>query len=98
VPFQKGNRLGQKAKLFVKEINKAFERDRELLPRIVKKFLDCCEAGEPWAVQELANRLDGKAHQTVDVGIEHTVQTGDAASLTELLEAAARARTNPTVQ
>jgi hypothetical protein len=40
---------------------------RGALPRIAKRVVDLAEDGEMWAVQEIANRLDGKPKQAVEM-------------------------------
>lgn len=45
----------------------------EALDVIADKLLELATDGEQWAVQELANRLDGKAAQQL-------IHTGDAAN------------------
>ena len=39
--------------------------DGERLRKAAEKLLDCAAEGEPWAVRELADRLDGKPAQAV---------------------------------
>jgi hypothetical protein len=98
MPFQKGNKLGEKRMLFGNELRKALHRSPEKLRQIVQKLVDCAANGDMWAIKELADRLDGKAHQTIHGTFEHTVETGDERSLSERLEDSKRARTEPTVQ
>lgn len=45
-------------------------RDLKRLRTIAKRLIAKAEDGEPWAVLELANRLDGKPRQVVDVDAE----------------------------
>ena len=61
------------------------------LRRIADKLVACAVAGEPWAVAEVANRLDGRPHQETTMGV---IASGDPAQLTdaELLAIIASAR------
>ncbi len=42
--------------------------DGKRLRGAAEKLLDLAEAGEPWAVKELADRLDGKVAQSLTLG------------------------------
>lgn len=55
-------------------------------------------AGKPWALEHIAERMDGKATQVVHATVEHTVSTGDSASLEQRLQHSLSARTEHTVQ
>ena len=53
-----------------RQFNNALQRaiaqdDGKRLRGAAEKLLDLADAGESWAVRELADRLDGKPHQTV---------------------------------
>ncbi len=53
-----------------RQFNSALQRaiaqdDGKRLRATAEKLLDLAEAGESWAVKELADRLDGKAAQSV---------------------------------
>ncbi len=69
--FQKGNKLGgynKKARLFDEALRRAVAQcDAKKVRDAAEKLLDLAAAGEMWAIKELADRLDGKAAQTVDV-------------------------------
>lgn len=40
---------------------------REGLDICAKKFIESAKAGDPWAMRELGDRVDGKAAQSIDV-------------------------------
>jgi len=72
MPFQKGtsgNPLGRSIeKPFRDELRRAIAQDnRNRLRKCVEKLLDLAAEGEPWAIQMLADRLDGRADQAVTV-------------------------------
>ena len=75
--FQKGNKLGTGRPVskpfydaLMMEI-KGAGSDHKSLRRIARKLMACAESGESWAIREIADRLDGKPHQTVDKTVEH---------------------------
>lgn len=69
-PGQSGNPNGnRKGQLFAQTLHRAIvQDDGKRVRAAIEKLLDLAEAGEPWAIKELADRLDGKASQAVDVG------------------------------
>lgn len=74
-PGQSGNPGGRPAtKPFLDALNRAIaQKDGVQLRAIAEKLLSAAEAGEPWAVQLLADRLDGKARQEVSADLAGTV-------------------------
>ena len=70
-PGQSGNPAGnQKAKPFYDALNRAIAQDdAKRLRAAAEKLLDLAASGEPWAVQHLADRLDGKPKQQIDAEI-----------------------------
>ena len=64
---QSGNPDGpRKQKLFEAALQRAIAQDDgKRLRATAEKLLDEAAKGEPWAVRELADRLDGKPHQSV---------------------------------
>lgn len=74
-PGQSGNPEGgkiHKQKRFFNALDRAIEQeDAKRLRAAAEKLLDLAAAGESWAVQMLADRLDGKpAQQLVHSGDE----------------------------
>ena len=70
-PGQSGNPNGAppKSKRFLTILERAIEQDDSKRIRAgIEKLLDQCGAGEAWALQMLADRLDGKPKQQ----LEHT--------------------------
>lgn len=45
----------------------------EALQVIAGKLIDAAQAGEQWAIKELADRLDGKAIQQIDATVDASV-------------------------
>jgi hypothetical protein len=68
-PGQSGNPNGSaKEKVFLAALARAIASDDgKRLRAGAEKVLDLHAEGVPWAVAFLADRLDGKAHQSVDV-------------------------------
>ena len=66
MPFEEGNQLGKKAKIFDAALRRAIAQDEGQKVRdAAEKLLEKAAAGEPWAIAYLADRLDGRAAQTV---------------------------------
>ena len=86
--FQKGNRLGAKVGLFGHELNKAIRQgEPNQLRRIAEKLLELAAGGDLAAIRELADRLDGKAVQTVNAIIEHSIDVADEETIRSRLRA-----------
>lgn len=93
--FEKGNKLAAKSKLFDGALKRAIAQDDgERLRAAAEKLLDLAAAGEPWAINALADRLDGKAQQSVSV----TTTRVEEMSLAELAAEVASIRGGDTAQ
>ena len=65
---QKGNQNAKKGKLFYNELRKALvQQDQINLRRIADKLVEKAIEGEPWAVKEIMDRVDGKAIQATEI-------------------------------
>lgn len=64
-----GNRNGAKGKEWEMAIRKALHQREGSLGRIALKVVDSAEAGDQWAINHIADRLDGKPAQTVDASL-----------------------------
>ena len=65
---QKGNQNAKKGKLFYNELRKALvQQDQINLRRIADKLVEKAIDGEPWAVKEIMDRVDGKAIQATEI-------------------------------
>ena len=74
--FQPGNKAHAKARLFDGALRRAIAQDdSDRLRQAAEALLTQAAAGEPWAINTLADRLDGKAPQSV------TVETQDVENL-----------------
>lgn len=62
-----GNQNAAKAKLFEGALRRALNsNNRDRLYDIAEKLVQAAEAGESWAIQHVADRLDGKPKQAVE--------------------------------
>ena len=74
--FQPGHKHGAKSRLFDGALRRAIAQDdADRLRQAAEKLLDEAAAGKPWALMQLADRLDGKAEQSV------TIERKDVGSL-----------------
>lgn len=80
-----GNNNAGKGKLWDGALRRALNEDREALLEIARNVVAAAKEGKEWAINHLAERLDGKAVQHIAGSIEHTVTTGDGDSLRERL-------------
>lgn len=88
---QPNNTNAQKRGAFLRELNKELTQSPEQLRKAIKKLLEKASKGEPWAIQMLADRLDGKpisgklvaeSGDAEDEGMQHV-----NGAMEELLEA-----------
>jgi hypothetical protein len=70
MPFEAGNKQAAKSKAFHKSLMLALnangheaEGDPKRLRKAAEMLVSAAEAGEQWAIRELADRLDGKPSQ-----------------------------------
>ena len=75
-----GNKNATKNKPFLDAMRRALAQNPQKIGRIIDKVLDQAEAGEAWAVKEVADRLDGKAVQA------NTLEDADGNNLVTSLE------------
>ena len=75
-PGQSGNPAGsQKAKRFYNALDRAIvQDDSKRLRDTAEKLLDLAAAGEPFAMQMLADRLDGKPAQVIAGDVDNPLQ------------------------
>jgi len=65
---QVGNQNAKKGKLFYNELRKALvQHDQLKLRQIADKLVEKAIDGEPWAVKEIMDRVDGKAIQATEI-------------------------------
>ena len=57
---QPNNTNAQKRGAFLRELTKELTQNPEQLRKAIRKLLEQASKGEPWAIQMLADRLDGK--------------------------------------
>ena len=63
-----GNQNGKKGKLFYNQLRVALvQEDSRRLRTIADKLVKAAEQGEPWAVKEIMDRVDGKAVQSSEI-------------------------------
>ena len=62
-----GNQNGKKGKLFYNQLRKALvQEDSKKLRTIADKLVGAAEKGEPWAIKEVIDRVDGRAVQATE--------------------------------
>ena len=65
---QPGNQNARKGKLFYDAIRIALvQEDKKKLRSIADKLIKAAESGEPWAVKEVMDRMDGKPIQATEI-------------------------------
>lgn len=65
---QPGNQNGKKGKLFYNQLRVALvQEDSRKLRTIAEKLVTAAEQGEPWAIKEVIDRVDGKAVQATEI-------------------------------
>jgi hypothetical protein len=63
-----GNQNGKKGKLFYDALRIALvQEDKKKLRKITDKLVESAENGEPWAVKEIMDRMDGKPVQSTEI-------------------------------
>ena len=73
--FEKGNQHAAKGKLFGDALKRAIAQDDgKRLRQAAESLLTNAAEGEPWALTMLADRLDGKAAQSVEVTHNRSLQ------------------------
>ena len=93
---QPGNNNAGKNKPFWRALDRAIvQDDGKRIREAAEKLLDLASRGEQWAVKELADRLDGKAAQSIELSADVTSR---AATLTDdqLAEIASAGNRAPT--
>ena len=86
--FEPGHKHGAKSRLFDGALRRAIAQDDgQRLRQAAEKLLDEAAEGKQWAVALLADRLDGKADQTVTVN-----RNVESMSLVELAAEVAQLR------
>lgn len=62
---QPGNQNGAKQRMFYDKLRLVLVQEPHRLRQIAEQLVRKAEEGEPWAIKELIDRVDGKAHQAV---------------------------------
>lgn len=64
-----GNQNAAKSRVFSDALRRAIAQDDGMrIRKAAETMLDLAASGEPWAVKEVFDRLEGKAAQSVTVG------------------------------
>jgi len=64
---QVGNQNAAKSRMFYDKLRLVLTQEPHRLRAIADTLVRKAEEGEPWAVKEIMDRMDGKAHQAVSV-------------------------------
>jgi hypothetical protein len=60
-----GNQNAAKSRMFYDKLRLVLTQEPHRLRKIAEELVKKAEEGEPWAIKELIDRVDGKAHQAV---------------------------------
>ena len=64
----KGNDNARKGRLFFEQLRKELvQEDAIKLRMIARKLVESAQDGEPWAIKEIMDRVDGKAIQATEI-------------------------------
>ncbi len=85
--FEKGNQQAAKGKLFDQTLRRAIQQeDGKRLREAAEQLLTQAAAGEPWAIEMLATRLDGRPPQQIDMNLsDERVEDISDASLLDIV-------------
>ena len=78
-PGESGNPGGGvREKRFLSALERAIaQEDGKKLRSAAEKLLDAAAAGEPWAINQLADRLDGKPGQSIEMNVRRIAKELD---------------------
>ena len=62
-----GNKNAAKQRIFYFELMRQCHANPELLPKVAKNLIRAAVDGEPWAIKEFRDTLDGKPAQAVAI-------------------------------
>ena len=62
-----GNKNGSKSRMFSDRLRMVLTQEPHRLRTIAEQLVSKAEEGEPWAIKELMDRLEGKAHQSTSL-------------------------------
>lgn len=89
MPFEPGNKLSVKAKVFDQALRRAIASDDGARVRkAADTLLNLAAEGEAWALRELIDRLDGKAVQIAEISVSDS--RPDELTDAQLLDIASR--------
>jgi hypothetical protein len=64
---QQGNQNAAKSRLFYDKLRLVLVQEPHRLRSIAEQLVSQAEAGEPWAIKEIIDRVDGKAVQATTI-------------------------------
>lgn len=67
---QPGNRNAAKERYFYRELKRQCDEDPTILPAIAQRLIIAAVKGEPWAIKEFRDTMDGKPAQAVNLANE----------------------------
>jgi hypothetical protein len=62
-----GNQNAAKSRMFYDKLRLVLVQEPERLRKIADQLVTQAEAGEPWAIKEIIDRVDGKAIQATTI-------------------------------
>lgn len=60
-----GNQNAAKSRMFYDKLRLVLTQEPNKLRKIAEELIKKAEEGEPWAIKELIDRVDGKPHQAM---------------------------------
>jgi len=62
-----GNKNGNKSRIFSDRLRMTLLQEPHRLVKVAEQLISQAESGEPWAIKELMDRLEGKAIQATSI-------------------------------
>jgi len=62
-----GNKNGSKSRIFSDRLRMTLLQEPHRLVKVAEQLISQAESGEPWAIKELMDRLEGKAIQATSI-------------------------------
>ena len=94
--FEKGNRAAAKPRIWERTVRRVIHQNPDKLRKAAEALVNAAADGDLKAIAELADRLDGKATQTVSKTVRHIVRLHESDELRANIAAAMARRSEST--